>query len=393
VISLEEAQSRLLALAKPLAVEFVDARNAVGRWAAAPVLAQRTQPALALSAMDGYAIAGENLTGPWTVVAESRAGERYTGSISATRTVRIFTGAALPPGADTVIMQEDVAPVNGTISLLSGVEIRGGQHVRAAGSDFSAGQILIEVGQQLTAARIGLAIMGGHAELPVQRRPRITILSTGDELKLPGQMTGPDQIPASNSYMVAAMLQSLPCDVLLPPILPDDLDMITQALEAAAACSDVVVTIGGASVGDHDLVKPALEAAGAKLDFWKIAMRPGKPLIAGRLGGAIVLGLPGNPVSAFVTAILFLKPAVAQLSGAASPLPERSSATLGADLPANGNRTDHIRAILKGNVATPVGVNDSAALLNLSIANALIVREPGAPPAQVGERVEIVEIA
>jgi molybdopterin molybdotransferase len=169
--------------------------------------------------------------------------------------------------------------------------------------------------------------------------------------------------------------------------------MITQALEAAAACSDVVVTIGGASVGDHDLVKPALEAAGAKLDFWKIAMRPGKPLIAGRLGGAIVLGLPGNPVSAFVTAILFLKPAVAQLSGAASPLPERSSATLGADLPANGNRTDHIRAILKGNVATPVGMNDSAAVLNLSIANALIVREPGAPPAQVGERVEIVEIA
>ena len=307
MITLDAALVRLLALAAPVDVETLPLIEAAGRWAAAPVLALRTQPTRDLSAMDGYAIRHADMPGPWRVTGESAAGSPYAGKVGAGEAIRIFTGAAMPDGADSVIIQEDVTRDGETLTLTAESPGHQGAHVRRAGSDFAAGQMLIEGGDPLTPARIGLAAIGGHATLPVRRRIRVALISTGDELVPIGTDPGPDHLPSSNAIMLAAMMGSLPVVMTDFGIIPDDRAALASVF-AEAAGHDIIVTTGGASVGDHDLVRPALIDAGATIDFWKIAMRPGKPLMAGRLGKAVALGLPGNPVSAFVTVTLFLKP-------------------------------------------------------------------------------------
>lgn len=373
MISVEEAQARILALKETVDVETVSLAEAAGRWAAADVVALRTQPARDLSAMDGYAIRFADGAGPWTVIGESAAGRRFSGSVEAGEAVRIFTGAVVPDGADTVVIQENVARQGEYVTLTGDAPKKVGQNVRHAGGDFGEGTVVVPKGAELHARHIALAAMAGHGELAVRRRIKVALVSTGDELVPPGQACAEDQIPASNGVMLAAMLRGLPVELSEFPAVPDKLEALTAQFSALAQ-ADIIVTTGGASVGDHDLIVPALKAAGGEIVFWKIAMRPGKPVIAGRLGEAVALGLPGNPVSAFVTAMLYLRPLIAHLCGASDPLPQRLTAKTGVDLPANGPRTDHLRAKLVDGILTPVGVNDSAMLAALSEANALIIR-------------------
>lgn len=381
MISLEEAQARLLALVTPLPVETVPLIDAAGRWAAEDIVSRRTQPVRDLSAMDGYAVAFGH-EGPWRVVGESAAGKPLSGSVGPGEAARIFTGAALPLDTDTVIIQENIARVGDVIRLDPASTTRSGQHVRRKGSDFCEGDVLIRAGEKLTAARIALAASGGHGAVAVRRRPRIALIATGNELIPAGREAGEDFLPESNSVMVATLFSDFRCEIARIGIVPDDLDQLKAAIRSVDA--DLLITMGGASVGDHDLVKPALEQCGAVLDFWKVAMRPGKPVLAGRLGGMIVLGLPGNPVSAFVTALLFARPVTAAMAGASDPLPRVVPVRLAAPLPANGNRTDHLRARLTDNGAIPVGPNDSAAMGGLAAADLLLIRPPHAAAAAIG---------
>jgi molybdopterin molybdotransferase len=390
MISLEEAQVRLFALRGAVEAENVPLVDAAGRWAAEDVIALRTQPARDLSAMDGYAIRACDAPGPWAVIGESAAGRLFDGTVGAGDAVRIFTGAVVPDGADCVLIQEN-AERKGNVLTLSAEAPPMGKHIRRAGADFRDGAVLIKPGERWTPPRIALAAMGGHGVVPVRQRLRVALVSTGDELVAPGEACAADQIPSSNAAMLAAMLAGLPVEVDDRGVVRDDLTAL-KAEFAACAAHDIIVSIGGASVGDHDLVRPALVAAGARLDFWTIAMRPGKPVMAGMLHSAVVVGLPGNPVSAYVTAMLLLLPLVAHLSGSAMPLPERFEAKLGTALPANGDRKDHIRAVLDGSVATPIGGNDSSMLASLSASNILIVRQINAPAAATGDVVECVHM-
>lgn len=386
-----EAQSRLFALAPRVAVETVSLREAAGRWAATDVVALRTQPAQTLSAMDGYALRFADLPGPWRVIGESAAGRPFTGAVGAGEAVRIFTGAALPEGADSVLVQEEAHREGDRLGLAGEGPPHRGRNTRARGLDFSEGDTLIAAGERLTPARIALAATAGHGVLRVNRPIRVATLATGDELVAPGAPIPPFALPESNGAMLAALLADLPVETIDLGIGPDRLDTLTQAFRAVDA--DILVTTGGASVGDHDLVRPALEAAGGGLDFWRIALRPGKPMMAGRLGGAVVLGLPGNPVSAFVTAILFLKPLIAAMAGAADPLPRAYAAPLGEAIPVNGDRTDYLRAeLVEGRVFAST-IQDSSMLLTLARAGCLVVRPAHAPPAPAGAMVEILPLA
>ncbi len=386
MISLDDAQAQLIALAQPVSAEDVPLGLALGRYVASDVIALRSQPARDLSAMDGYAICVADGSGPWRLVGESAAGSPFRGSISHGDCVRIFTGAAMPQGTDTVIIQEHVRRDGPMVSLADETPLQRGRNIRLAGSDFQRNDIIIAQGQQLCPVHIGLAALAGHKVLSVFRRIRLTLLSTGDELLALGAPCDEDHIPASNAIMLRALVAALPVDVIDLGLVPDRMNALQTAISEAEN-ADILVTIGGVSVGDHDLVRPALIAVGAQFDFWRVAMRPGKPLLAGTLNGKIVLGLPGNPVSAYVTALLFLKPLIAALSGAANPLPARHHATLGGALPANGDRTDHLRARLSGGVVTALEIQDSASLAAFAQANALIIRPPNAPPAGKGEQV------
>ncbi len=386
MIPLEEAQERLLALATPLETEMAGIHEAAGRYLASDILAKRTQPAKDLSAMDGYAVAHATFPGPWQVTGEAAAGSSFNENVAADSAARIFTGAPLPGGTDSILIQENAKADDGKLTPLADVTLEKGQHVRRAGSDFCLGDKIIEAGAKLNAAHIGLATLAGLAEIPVHRKPRIAILSTGDELVPPGQVIGEDQIPASNGVMLAAMLQNLPCEIVENRIVPDDLEQMKAAFKEAKA--DIIITIGGASVGDHDLVRPALDAVGAELDFWKVAMRPGKPVTAGKLADAVVLGLPGNPVSAYVTAFLFLMPMLRQMSGSKSPFPLKHTAKLEQSLPANGPRANFIRALVRGDSIAPLPSRDSAILTALSAANALIYRPISAAKAEAGNFAE-----
>jgi molybdopterin molybdotransferase len=389
LLPVAEAQARLLASAVPLPPVDVPLADAAARYAAVDIVARRTQPAADLSMMDGYAIRFDEMPGPWRVVGESRAGLGFAGTLAGGEAVRIFTGAPMPSGADAVLVQEE-ARREGTMLLLDGEgPPRRGSSIRVRGSDFVEGAPLIAAGDPLTPARIALAAIGGHGTLPARRRPRVTLISTGDELVAPGEPANGVMLPASNAPMLHAMIGAH-ADVTDAGLVPDRLDALVAAFVQAEA--DVIVTTGGASVGDHDLVRPALEQAGATLDFWRIAMRPGKPLLAGRLRNTIVLGLPGNPVSACVTARLFLLPLLARLVGARDPLPRSEPARLATALPQVGGRADYVRATLSDGEVTPVGVVDSAVLSALARADALIVRPAGAPPADVGETVDILRI-
>jgi len=392
LLAVAEAQARIAALGTLLPTETVPLERAAGRWAAEDVAALRTQPAADLSAMDGYAIRFAELPGPWTVIGESAAGGGLGLSVAPGEATRIFTGAPLPAGADTVLVQEEAARDGNRLALSGEGPPRLRAHVRGAGTDFLAGTPLIAAGERLTPARIALAAIGGHGTLSVRRRPRVALISTGDELVPPGAPVEGVQLPASNAPMLAALLGLLPVEIEDRGIVPDRMDALVAAF-ADAAAADVIVTTGGASVGDHDLVRPALQAAGAKIDFWRVAMKPGKPLMGGRLGKAVVLGLPGNPVSAFVTANLFLKPLLATMMGAADPWPTIRAATLSAPLPATGMRAEYLRARWAAGGVEPLGQQDSAALAALAAAELLIVRAPHAPALEAGEAVEIITLA
>ena len=391
LLAVADARARLFALAPSIATETIAIRDAAGRWAADDVVALRTQPAADLSAMDGYAIRFADLPGPLTLIGESAAGRSFPGTVGPGETVRIFTGAAMPAGADTVLVQEEAARDGDRVTLAGEGPRALGRNIRRKGLDFSTGDLLVARGDRLTPARIAVAATGGHGALAVHRRLRVAIVATGDELVAPGTALTDGALPESNGAMLAAMLADLPVEILNLGILPDQLDIIADAF--ARVDADILVTTGGASVGDHDLVRPALEAAGGSLDFWRIALRPGKPMMAGRLGKAVVLGLPGNPVSAFVTAFLFLRPLIAAMSGAADPLPRATAAILGEDLPANDHRQDYLRAETREDRVFSLGLQDSSMLRTLARADCLIVREPHAPAAIAGDSVKILAIA
>ena len=390
LLPVAEAQARLLALATPLATENVRLIDAARRWAAEDVVARRTQPAADLSMMDGYAIRFADMPGPWTMIGESRAGAGLDGRVGQGQAARIFTGAPVPEGADAILVQEEAAREGDLLRLSGEGPAEPGSSIRPRGSDFAEGARLVAGGDRLTPGRIAAAAVGGYGMLSVRRRPRILLISTGDELVAPGAAAEGVMLPASNGVMLQALIGGM-AEVTDAGIIPDRLGALVQAFRTADA--DIIVTTGGASVGDHDLVRPALAEAGAALDFWRIAMRPGKPLLAGKLGKAIVLGLPGNPVSAFVTAHLFLLPLIAHLGGARNPIPKPERARLAAVLPAVGNRDDYVRATLSDGRVAPLPNQDSGALSTLALADALIVRPAGAAPASVDEIVDILRIA
>lgn len=391
MIGVEEAQARLLALASPLSAIELPMAEVAGHYLAEAVVAQRTQPAADLSAMDGYAIRFADLPGPWRVAGESAAGRPFAGGVDAGEAVRIFTGAHMPEGADSILIQEEAAR-DGNILMLTGEGPPGvGASVRHKGGDFSEGDKLLEAGSKLNASRIAAAIMAGYGALVVGGRPKVSIIASGDELLPPGQSCGAANIPSSNSVMLAAMLDGLPCTVEDKGIVADNLSDL-EAVFRGCTGSDIIVTSGGASVGDHDLVQQALRNVGAEIDFWRVAMRPGKPVMAGRLGNAIVLGLPGNPSSAFVTAFLFLLPLIRHLAGCTSPLPELLTASLGSDLPAGGIRTDYFRARLENDVISVFNKQDSGMLTPLSKANALLINPANAPARSARSKAQYLRI-
>ena len=383
-LALEEAQARLLALAPALPAEAVATGTALGRILAQDLHAVRTQPPADLSAMDGYALAPG--TGPWQLVGESRAGAPYREVLAENQCVRISTGAIVPPGADRVLLQEDALDEVGLVTA-TGMPPPG-RHIRARGFDFHEGDLLLERGTRLTPARIALALAAGHGVLAVARRVKVAVMDSGDELSADPAACLPHQIPASNAAMIAAMLAPLGCDITRIGPVPDDRTALAEAL-AAAEGADVLVTSGGASVGDHDLVKPALTEWGAETAFWKVAIKPGKPLLVATRGAQVILGLPGNPVSSFVTAYLFALPLVRAAMGAGDPLPRAVTMVAGEDLPAIGPRREFLRAASDGGEVRLAGSQDSSALSALAVADCLIDRPARAPALAAGEPVRV----
>lgn len=392
MLDADSARAKLLDGLRRLPSESVAIADAGERVLAADVTAKLSQPPSAVSAMDGYAIRWTDRAGPWQVIGESAAGRGFAGALGPGMAVRILTGAPVPDGADTVVVQEDVTRTGDAIVLTSEGPPAPGAHIRPAGNDFAAGTCVARSGDVVTPARLGLLAASGVAEVSVVRRPRVAMLATGDELVAPGTTPGPDQIVSSNALMLAQLVARWNGEAIDLGIAADDQADI-EARIAAARDADILVTIGGASVGDHDLVRPALEAAGATLDFWRVAIRPGKPLIAGRLGDLRVLGLPGNPVSAFVCAQLFLQPMLRAMLGRSSELPCVVARTRVA-LSANSVRRDHLRARLAlgadGWWVDPFPVQDSAMLSVLAQSNALIVRDIGATAAAPGDLVPVL---
>lgn len=372
MIGVDEAQARMLALASPLGSVDCDLVEALGAYLAEPLLAKRTQPAADLSAMDGYAIRFADMPGPWRVIGESAAGRPFAGSVAPGEAVRIFTGAHVAAGADTILIQEDVARDGDVLTLTGSGPAKLAEFVRAKGSDFASGDALIDAGSLVNAGAIALAAMAGHGTIRVGGPPKVAVISSGDELIPPGVDCADAQIPSSNDPMLAAMLAPLPCDVRMVGIIPDDLVKLEGALRDCADC-DVIVTSGGASVGDHDLVQQALVNVGADIDFWKVAMKPGKPLMAGRIDKTVVLGLPGNPSSAFVTAFLFLLPLVRHLAGSTAPFSTPKTAQIACDHKAGGNRTEYLRSFVENGQIQPFSGQDSGLAAPLSGANALLI--------------------
>ena len=386
-LDLDEAQRRLLAQVEPLATERIAVEAALGRYAAEDVVAARTQPAADLSAMDGYAMAADDLQGPWRVVGESAAGHPFLGTLSPGDAVRISTGAVMPAGAGAVLLQEN-ATREGEHLCLNGEGEPTARHIRRAGFDFRSGDTLLAAGVRIGPAQIALAIGAGHGELAVRALPTVAVLDSGDELAADFDRCAPHQIPASNGAMLAAMVGPYAATVRRRGPVPDSLDALLDALRQSGD-ADVVVTSGGASVGDHDLLRPALEAWGATIDFWRVAMKPGKPLLVARRGQQWIVGLPGNPVSTYVTGFLFLLPLLRKLGGASDPLPHAIPLPVGTELPATGARLELIRGFQTNGWVAPVREQDSSAMRALAASNALIRRPAHAPPARKGEAVEV----
>ncbi|MEF2549159.1 gephyrin-like molybdotransferase Glp [Aurantimonas sp. E1-2-R+4] len=393
LLPVEEAYRRLVGSAVPLTrTEQLPLLQAAGRVLAEDVLARRTQPSFDASAMDGYAVRAEDAQSPFEVlrvVGESAAGRAFDGQVGRGEAARIFTGAPVPQGADAILIQED-ARVEDDGTVRPTVSLEPGQFIRAAGIDFAAGETLLTRGALLTPGAIALAASCGYPALTVLARPKVAILATGDELVLPGEPLGPSQLVASNPFGVAAMVVAAGGDAIDCGIAGDDVATIDARLsDSIRDRADVFVTIGGASVGDHDLVGKVFANRGVGLDFWKVAMRPGKPLMAGRLGDLTIVGLPGNPASSMVAARLFLVPLVRRLAG----LPDRQlyrHGLLGAPMPENGLRTDFVRSRLEvredGVIRViPLPLQDSSLLSTYAQADALLVRAPSAAPASAGE--------
>ena len=388
-LPLDEAQRRLLDLARPLGSEAVPTTQTIGRYLAAGVVALRTQPAADLSAMDGYAVAG---SGPWRVIGESAAGRPFAGALSPGEAVRISTGALMPTGGEAVLLQEEAERDGELLARAPGGEASP-RHIRRRGFDFATGETVLEPGARLAPAQLALALSAGHGggTLEVGRLPRVAVIDSGDELATTARQWDDHRLPASNGAMIAAMAAPLAASVALLGPVPDRMEALAEAL-AHAGNADVVVTTGGASVGDHDLVRPALEAWGAAIEFWRVAMRPGKPLMLARRGEQWILGLPGNPVSSYVTAFLFLLPLLRRLAGAAECRPRELVARSDRALPAGGARLELVRAHLAAGTVTPLDQQDSSALRALAAANALIVRAIDAPSVDVGGEVTVVPL-
>jgi molybdopterin molybdotransferase len=397
LLPVADALSRILDGARPTPTQTVTLREARTRILADDIKALLTQPPFDASAMDGYAVRAEDVAASpadLTVVGESQAGLRYDGRVGQGQAVRIFTGAPVPNGADTVVIQENCERQNGSVRVNQSAARAA--NMRSAGGDFCDGQTLLTAGSVLDAGAITLAAAGGHATLPVHTRPRVAILATGDELVEPGVAPGPDQIVCSNTYGLAALVERAGATAQLLGIAGDDRKDLEAKL-AAAKDADILVTIGGASVGDRDLVRPALEALGMTLDFWKVAIRPGKPMLFGRLGASRVLGLPGNPLSCLIAARVFLVPLIHRLLGRSEGPAGERTALVTHDLPANGSRQHYIRAKLSFDAkgcthVTVLPTQDSAFITGLVAADALLVRAPDSPVASAGAPVTILPL-
>ncbi len=395
-----EALARVLADAEPLAAEAVPLAQAHGRVLAADVAALRTQPPADVSAMDGYAVRAVDVAKApvkLKLVGEVAAGHPFRGTVGAGEAARIFTGGVLPPGTDTIVIQENTVSEGDAVVVT--VASGKGKHVRVEGLDFKRGAVLLSKGRRLSDRDLALAAAMNHPTVPVHRCPKVALLATGDELVMPGGTPGFGQIVYSNGYATMALARREGCEVVDLGIVPDRLAETAAGVRRAREVgADILVTSGGASVGDYDLVREALAAEGLALSFWKVALRPGRPMMHGRLGPMHVLGLPGNPVSAYVCAVLFLLPLIRQLAGRSDVAPAPDTARLGRDLPANDERADYLRAVLTTGsdgiaVATPAPVQDSSMLMPLARADCLLVREPFAPAAKAGDRCSIIRLA
>lgn len=400
LLPVEEALARLLSRAEPVnRTETVAIGAALGRVLAKPLAARLTQPPFDASAMDGYALRAADIASigsKLTVIGESAAGRGFSGRVGEGQAVRIFTGAPMPEGADTVLLQEDALRLEDGRIKNTFVPERG-RHVRPRGQDFAEGEIVLTEGMRLDAGRLLVAAGMNHGQVEVYARPKVAILSTGDELKAPGEELGPNQIVASNSIAVAALAREAGAEVIDLGIVPDDVEQIAAAARKAGEIgADVLVTLGGASVGDYDLVQSTLTSVGMELDFWKIAMRPGKPLMVGSLGETIVLGLPGNPVSSMVCALLFMEPLLHRLARLPCRSRERAAITA-SPLAENDRRQDYVRARAARDkegriVVTAFDKQDSSQMKIFALADALIIRPPHAPALEVGAECRILAL-
>ncbi|WP_262048736.1 gephyrin-like molybdotransferase Glp [Bradyrhizobium sp. Bra78] len=399
LMPVSDALAAVLAGADPLPEETVSLDNAYHRVLTRDVVARRTQPPQAMSAMDGYAVRAADaatIGSTLAVIGEVAAGRPFAGSVGAGEAVRIFTGGVVPDGADAVVIQEDTVADGKRITIKEAAI--SGRHIRPAGVDFREGDVLLRKGSQLTERDLALAAGMNHPHLAVSRRPKIAILATGDELVMPGTTPGHGQIVYSNGYALHALARSEGAETVDLGIAADALEATTAGIRRARASgADVLITTGGASVGDHDLVQQALRDEAVAMAFWKIAMRPGKPMMHGRLGAMAVIGLPGNPVSSYVCAFLFMVPLIRALSGRAAIHHHRERAVLGRDVGANDQREDYLRARLEQRddgtlVALPVSHQDSSLLANLAAAQALLVRAPFAPKAETGSPCEVLRL-
>ncbi len=393
-----EALARVLADAAPLPAERVPLRQAVGRVLTEDVKALRTQPPAAVSAMDGYAVRAcdvANVPATLRVTGEVAAGHPFPGAVGAREAARIFTGGMMPAGADTVVIQELAARDGDRVTFAK--PTAKGRNVRAEGIDFAQGGTLLRKGQRLSGRDVMLAAAMNHPALPVHRRPKVAVLGTGDELVPPGTTPKPGEIVYSNGFALLALAEGEGAESTDLGIARDRVEDIAAAVRRARDWgADILVTSGGASVGEHDLVQRALRAEGLDLSFWRVALRPGRPMMHGRLGPMQVLGVPGNPVSSYVCAFLFLVPLIRRLAGRADLTPTPEPARLGHDLPVNDERADYLRALLTagpdGPIATPLPVQDSSLMAPLAQAGCLLIREPHAPAAKAGSPCVILKL-
>jgi molybdopterin molybdotransferase len=398
-MTVAEALALVLGDASPLRPEAAPLGLAHGRVLADDLAALRTQPPADVSAMDGYAVRAEDVAKAPThlkVVGEVAAGRPFAGTVGSGQAARIFTGGVMPRGADTVVIQEHTGRAEGLVVV--GKPTRKGGNVRHRGLDFAAGAVLLRRGRRLSDRDLALAAAMNHPAVPVHRRPKVAVLATGDELVMPGTVPGSGEIVYSNGFATMALAAREGGDILDLGIAPDRLPETVAAIRRARASgADILVTSGGASVGDHDLVQQALAGEGLALSFWKIAMRPGRPMLHGRLGATHVLGLPGNPVSAYVCAFLFLVPLIRRLVGRTDLDRKPEQAVLGGDLPQNDERSDYLRATLAvgpdgSQVATALLSQDSSMLVPLAAAECLLIREPHAPAAKAGSPCSILKL-